>query len=83
MFLVDRQGLLGRAGESHQHFGAEAERPVVPATAGNGLYWEIGPPGELPSDQTTRLLRVDGNALGHGTEIRSATQETSSRVPSP
>ena len=82
MFLVDRQGVLGRAGEPHQHFGAETERPVVPAAVGNGLYWKTGPPGKLLSDQTTRLLRVDGDALGHGTEIRCVTQATSSRVRS-
>ena len=70
MFLVDCQGVLGRAGQPHQHFGTEAERPVVPATVGNRLNWETGPPGELLFDQTTHLLRVNGDALWQWTEIR-------------
>jgi hypothetical protein len=34
------------------------------------LNWETGPPGELLFDQTTHLLRVNGDAVWHWTEIR-------------
>jgi hypothetical protein len=63
-----------RAGQPHQHSGAEVERPVVPATVGNGLYPETGQLRELLLDETTHLFHVDGDALWHGTEIRCVTQ---------
>ena len=77
MFLVDRQGVLGRGGQPHQHSGAEVERPVVPAAAGNGLNRETGPLGELLFDKTTHLRLGDGDALRHGTKIGRVTQLTS------
>jgi hypothetical protein len=73
MFLVDRQGVLGRAGQAYQHFGAEAEGPVVPATVGYRLNREVAKLRELVGDEPTHLIRVDCNTPRHRTEIRNIT----------
>ena len=72
MLLVDA-GVLGRAGQTYRHFGAEVEGPVVPATVGYRLNREVGERGELVGDEPTHLVRVDGHTLRHGTEIRDIT----------
>lgn len=70
MFLLYRQGVLGSAGQTHRHSGAEVEGPVVPATVDHGLNREVRPLRELVGDEPTDLFRIDGNTLGHGTELR-------------
>jgi hypothetical protein len=72
--LVDRQGILGCAGQTRQHSVAEAEGPIVPATVGYGLNREAGPLRELVDDEPTYLFRVDGHVLGHGTETGCVAQ---------
>lgn len=43
--------------------------PPAECAVGHGLNREVGPLGELVGDELTHQLRVDGNALGHGTEM--------------
>jgi hypothetical protein len=75
LFLVHRQCVLSGTGQSDEHSGTEAERPVVPATVGNGLHREPGPLRELPFNERAHLLRINGDALWRRTEIRRVTQQ--------
>ena len=74
VFLLDCQCVFRRARQAHQHPGAEVKRPVIPAAVGNGLNRQTGPLRELLCDQTTHPLRIDGDSLWCGTEIRRITQ---------
>ncbi|WP_306205915.1 hypothetical protein [Actinoplanes sp. RD1] len=69
MLLVDRQGVLGSAGQTHQPLGAEVKGPVVPAASDHRLDREVGQVRKLARDEATNLSRVDGDALRQGTEI--------------
>ncbi|WP_253289537.1 hypothetical protein [Verrucosispora sioxanthis] len=71
MLLVDRQCVLGGAGQADEHVGAEVKGPVVPATVGHRLDREVGQVRELVGDEPTHLFRVDGDALRQGAEIRN------------
>ncbi len=74
LFLVDRQGVLGCAGQTRQHSVAEVEGPVVPPAVGHGMNRQVSPLRELVEDKPAHLFRIDSNALRHGTEIRCAAQ---------